>query len=84
MPRSTSDGGRQTPYSYAESSLDPNPVIRRCPLSVRAFLLTGSWLELLAYFVGGVCDMQPYSQSEAWWFFLSHLNQWFSFFLLSI
>ena len=65
MSTSTSDGGRRTPYSFAESSSDPDSVILSCPLSVRGFLLTGSWFVLLVYFRVGVCYTQPYSQSEA-------------------
>ena len=84
MARSTSDGRRQAPYSFPESSSDPNSVIRRYPLPVRAFLLPGSGLVWLVYFRGGVCHTQPYSQSEAWWFFLPHLKQQLSFFLLSL
>ena len=84
MARSTSDGGRLTPYSFPESSSDPNSVIRRCHLSVRASLLTAFWLWLLVFFRGGACDTQPYSQSEAWWFFPPHLKQRLSFLRLSI
>ena len=84
MARSTSDGGRRTPYSFPESSSDPNSVIRRSSLSVRAFLLTGSWLGLLVYLRGGVWDTQPYSHCDAWWCFLPHLKQRLFSFLLSI
>ena len=84
VSRSTSNGGRRTPYSFPESSSDPNSVIRRCPSSVRAFLLSGSWLGLLVYFRGGVLDTQPYSHSDALWFYLLHLKQGLCFFLLSI
>ena len=84
MSSSTSDGGRRTPYLFPESSSDRNSVILRCPLSVRAFFLTGSCLGLVVYFRGGVRDMQPYSQSDAWWFILPHLKNRRSFFLLSI
>ena len=80
VARSTSNGGRRTAYSFPESSSDPNSVIRRCPLSVQAFLLIGYWLRLLVYFRGGIWDTQLSSQSEPCWSFLLHLKQRLSLF----
>ena len=54
MSGSASDGWRHTPYLFPDSlsSSDPNSVMRKCPLSVRAFLLAGVTVKMQT---GGIC-----------------------------